>query len=292
LKVLITGGRGQLGRELQLECPSGVEMVPSDLAELDISDPEVVTARLSQIRPEVVVNAAAYTAVDQAEQERDRAFAANAVGAGNLARVAETIGARMIQISTDFVFSGDQNHPYSPDSETKPLGVYGASKLAGEQQVIEITEGKALVIRTAWVYSRFGHNFVRTMLRLMAERTELSVVTDQIGTPTWARSLARVIWKACDRQNLAGRYHWTDAGVASWYDFAIAIQEEARSSRLLDADCDVTPIFTDDYPTPARRPRFSVLDTSATCRDLDIVGIHWRRQLRSMLDEMRELGEE
>lgn len=292
MKVLITGARGQLGRELQLECPPGIDMVICDLAELDVTNAQVVTTRLGEIRPEVVINAAAYTAVDQAEKERDRAYATNAIGAGNLARVAETIGARMIQISTDFVFSGDQNRPYSPAAETAPLGVYGASKLAGEQQVLEATGGKALVIRTAWVYSRFGHNFVKTMLRLMAERPELTVVSDQIGTPTWARSLATVIWTACGRHNLAGRYHWTDAGVASWYDFAIAIQEEAKSSSLLDTGCEVMPISSDDYPTPARRPRFSVLDTNTTRRDLDVEAIHWRRQLRSMLQEMHEHGED
>ena len=198
----------------------------------------------------------------------------------------------MIQISTDFVFGGEENRPYSPDTETGPLGVYGASKLAGEQEVIETTEGTALVIRTAWVYSRFGHNFVKTMLRLMEQRSQLTVVTDQIGSPTWARSLARVVWKACRRHDLVGRYHWTDAGVASWYDFAIAIQEEARSASLLETDCDVEPISTADFPTAARRPRFSVLDTSAIRKDLDIAATHWRRQLRSMLQDMRDYGED
>lgn len=266
-------------------------MVACELAQLDIRDPEMITAKLAEIRPEVVVNTAAYTAVDQAEIERDRAFDVNAAGAGSLAQVAETIGARTIQISTDFVFSGNHNRPYSPDAETAPLGVYGESKLAGEQQVLEATGGRALVIRTAWLYSRFGHNFVKTMLRLMAERRELTVVTDQIGTPTWARSLARVIWTACERHSLAGCYHWTDAGVASWYDFAVAIQEEAESLGLLETECAIVPISSDDYSTPARRPRFSVLDTTSTRRDLDVEAVHWRRQLRSMLQETLENGE-
>lgn len=292
MKVLITGARGQLGRELHLECPPGIELVTCDVADLDITDPETVTSKVSEIRPQVVINAAAYTAVDRAEKERDLAFAVNAAGARNLAQASDTIGARMIQISTDFVLSGDQNHPYPPDAETAPLSVYGASKLAGEHHVLEATGGRALVIRTAWVYSRFGNNFVKTMLRLMAERPELTVVTDQVGTPTWARGLARVIWTACGRRDLAGRYHWTDAGVASWYDFAIAIQEEAVSATLLQTECAIVPIPSDDYSTPARRPRFSVLDTRATRRDLDVEAIHWRRQLRSMLQEMRESGEE
>jgi len=292
LKVLITGGSGQLGRELQLACPPDIEMVPCDIEELDITNPERVTARVGEVRPRVVINAAAYTAVDRAEQERERVFAVNATGAGNVARAAQAIDARVIQISTDFVFGGEANRPYSPDTETGPLGVYGASKLAGEQEVLEATEGTALAIRTAWVYSRFGHNFVKTMLRLMEQRSQLTVVTDQIGSPTWARSLAKVVWKACTHHDLFGRYHWTDAGVASWYDFAIAIQEEARSTGLLENDCQVEPISTADFPTVARRPRFSVLDTSAIRRDLDIAATHWRRQLRSMLQDMRDYGED
>lgn len=292
MKVLITGGSGQLGRELLLQCPPDVEIVPCDLEDLDITDPDRVTAKVNEICPRVVINAAAYTAVDRAEQERERAFATNATGAGNVARAAQAVGARVIQISTDFVFGGEQNRPYTPDANTAPLGVYGASKLAGEQQVVEITEGTALVMRTAWVYSCFGHNFVKTMLRLMEERTRITVVADQIGSPTWARGLADVVWKTCKHHDLVGRYHWTDAGVASWYDFAVAIQEEARRAELLDTDCVVEPVSTADFPTPARRPGYSVLDTTAIRRDLEIAATHWRRQLRSMLQDLRDERED
>jgi dTDP-4-dehydrorhamnose reductase len=291
LRTLITGAGGQLGRELQSTCPDGVELVACDLAELDISDTHRLETTLGDLRPAVVINAAAYTAVDRAEQEKDKAFAVNATGAGNLARVAESLGARMIHISTDFVFAGERNRSYPPDAETDPLGVYGASKLAGELAVMEATNERALVLRTAWVYSRFGQNFVKTMLRLMAERPELTVVCDQIGTPTWARGLATVIWSACEHQGVSGIYHWTDAGVASWYDFAIAIQDEATLLGLAHRGTAIAPISSEDYPTPARRPRFSVLDTTATSRDLDIQPTHWRHQLKSMLQDLHEYGE-
>jgi dTDP-4-dehydrorhamnose reductase len=291
LRTLVTGAGGQLGRELQSTCPDGVDLVACDLAKLDILDTRRLERTLGELRPAVVINAAAYTAVDRAEQERDKAYAVNATGAGNVARVAESLGARMIHLSTDFVFAGERNRSYPPDAETDPLGVYGASKLAGELAVMDATRQRAMVLRTAWVYSRFGHNFVKTMLRLMAERQELTVVCDQIGTPTWARGLAAVIWSACEHQHVSGIYHWTDAGVASWYDFAVAIQDEAALLGLTHGGTAISPISSEAYPTPARRPQFSVLDTTATSLVLEIRATHWRHQLRSMLQDLHEHGE-
>jgi len=291
VKVLVTGAGGQLGREIRLECPPGVDLVAVDESQLDLTRASDVAQQVAALQPDVVVNAAAYTAVDRAEQEKDLAFAVNDQGVRNLASAADRSEARLIHFSTDFVFSGDQSRPYGPEAGTDPQGVYGASKLAGEQHVIDTAIG-GVVIRTAWVYSRFGHNFVKTMLGLFGNRDEVKVVADQIGTPTWARGLARVVWSACQRSDLQGLYHWTDAGAASWYDFAIAIQEEADGLGLLDSTCRIRPISTADFPTAARRPSYSVLDTTRTCRDLGIEPIHWRQQLRAMLQEIRDHGDD
>ena len=292
MKVLITGAGGQLGRELQVTCPEEVDLTACDRKQLDITQEVQIRRVLDEVHPELIVNAAAYSAVDRAEQEKDLAFAVNAEGTHNLARGAIEAGARLIHISTDFVFSGSQGRPYLPDSETEPQGVYGASKLAGEEHVLKVCNARGLVVRTAWVYSRFRSNFVKTMLRLMSEREEVSVVMDQIGTPTWAQSLARLIWSNRNRPDLHGVYHWTDAGVASWYDFAIAIQEEARGLGLLQAANRVLPVTTADFPTAARRPPYSVLDTTRTRNDFRVESFHWRRQLRAMLQEMRECTED
>lgn len=288
MKVLITGATGQLGQELQRSAPPGCELLAVDSRTLDISQPDAIRHTVAAFRPTLIVNAAAYTAVDKAESEPERAFAVNAQGAGYLADVAARTGARLIHVSTDFVFDGTRSSPYQPDDQPNPLGVYGASKWEGEKRVNQITGGQALILRTAWVYSAFGANFVKTMLRLMRERDNLGVVADQIGTPTWARTLAGAVWAAAVRPELRGIYHWTDAGAASWYDFAVAIQEEARALGLLDRAAAVRPIRTADYPTPARRPAYSVLDKSKSWTDLEVSPIHWRTGLRAMLQEHKE----
>jgi dTDP-4-dehydrorhamnose reductase len=291
VKVLITGADGQLGEELQATCPEDVTLIACGRSRMDITREDEIRGVLGETRPDLVLNAAAYTAVDRAETDRELAFAVNGEGPHSLARGALEVGARLIHFSTDFVFSGDQGRPYQPDSGTDPQSVYGASKLAGESLVLEVCENKGLVVRTSWVYSRFGGNFVATMLRLMSEREQVSVVMDQIGTPTWTRSLAGFVWASLGHPEIHGLYHWTDAGVASWYDFAIAIQEEARALELLAAPCRVLPVTTAEFPTAAHRPPYSVLDTSAACNDLGLTSVHWRRQLRTMLLEMREHGD-
>jgi dTDP-4-dehydrorhamnose reductase len=256
--------------------------------DLDISDSEVVRAALAKHRPELLINAAAYTAVDLAESEPEQAQKINAIGAANLARACSESGARLIHMSTDFVFDGRSSTPYRPESTTDPVGEYGRSKLAGEQAIEQYYPG-SLIVRTAWVYSSFGGNFVKTMLRVMKERQQLSVVADQIGTPTWARGLAQALWQFALRPDLRGTYHWTDAGVCSWYDFAVAIAEEAVAAGLLAREPAVLPIPAIDYPTPAARPAFSVLDKSKSWTDLGVAGVHWRSQLRTMLQELKEL---
>ena len=287
MRVFVAGSAGQLGRTLKETVPGAVEFSGGNLPELDITDPPLLEARLTAERPDFVVNTAAYTAVDKAEAEAAMARWVNVDGARNVAQAARKAGARFIQISTDFVFDGSKGEPYQPDDVPLPLGVYGQSKLDGEVAVREASEGDAIVLRTAWLYSRFGHNFVKTMLRLMGERDELSVVADQRGTPTWAASLAEVIWAVIEQDLPGGTYHWTDGGEASWYDFAVAIYQEARTSGLLERDVAIRAIPTAEYPTPARRPAYSVLDCSATVAALGIEQRPWEGRLQQMLAEMR-----
>jgi dTDP-4-dehydrorhamnose reductase len=285
-RVLITGASGQLGRELQARVPADWQVFACGTDECDVTDAAMVNRVLSQTRPDTVIHTAAYTDVDAAETETARAEAVNCGGTANVASAATAIGARMIYISTDFVFDGQQGHPYQPEDEPRPLNAYGRSKLAGEREVTRITAGGALIVRTAWVYSRHGDNFVRRMLRLMGERESLAVVSDQIGTPTWGRGLAEALWIAAARPSLRGILHWTDAGVASWYDFAVAIQEEALRVRALEGAVPIRPIRSEEFPRPARRPSYSILDKSAGWAALNGPAQHWRTNLGSMLQEM------
>jgi dTDP-4-dehydrorhamnose reductase len=287
--VLIIGSYGQLGRELSHTCPADIELRAVDADTLDITNSNRVTSYIKQLRPNVVVNAAAYTAVDKAESERDVAIAVNELGAANIAIACSEIGARFIHISTDFVFNGSSPLPYMPTDTPEPLGVYGESKYNGETAVIRETANEALIFRTAWVYSAHGANFVKTMLRLMREKDTLNVIYDQAGSPTWARTLAQLIWRAIKKYpEVKGVYHWTDAGISSWYDFAIAIQSEALKQGLLDKEIPISPIRTSQYPTPAARPAYSVLDCSNTWNDFAISPTHWRLSLHDMLTELKK----
>jgi dTDP-4-dehydrorhamnose reductase len=282
MKVLITGGNGQLGWELQRAVPSGVQVVAVGHQELDITNPNSIERIFEKTRPTAVINTAAYTAVDKAEQEKELAYAVNAQGAANIACAAMEHGAQVIHISTDFVFNGKKSRPYLPEDTPGPINVYGASKLQGEQLVKDTCGGRALIIRTAWVYSPHGSNFVKTILRLINERDCLNVVADQVGTPTWAKGLANTLWKAIER-GLTGVYHWSDAGVASWYDFAVAIQEEALALGLVKRAIPIIPVRTEDFPTPAQRPAYSVLEKKKLWSELNQIGDHWREGLRAML---------
>jgi dTDP-4-dehydrorhamnose reductase len=286
--VLVVGAGGQLGRELVRTAGTGVTCAPLHRSDLDVSDAAAVASTLEREQPHLVINASAYTAVDGAETESELAYRVNAEGPGHLALACREQGVRLIHVSTDFVFDGSASRPYPPDAVTAPLGEYGRSKRAGELAV-QAALPDALIFRTGWVYSVFGGNFVKTMLRLMAEREELAVVADQVGTPTWARGLARALWRAAERPGLAGVYHWSDAGVCSWYDFAVAIFEEASALGMLSRPVKIRPIPTSEYPTPAERPAYSVLDKAGSWRDLDVEGIHWRQQLRAMLEELKEM---
>jgi len=286
-KVLIAGARGQLGRELLLTGGDRFDCVGPDRHILDITNPAAIKKLVLAHRPNVIINAAAYTAVDKAEAESELAWQVNALAPGYLATACADAGIRMVHVSTDFVFDGEAIQPYLPDAKTNPVSEYGRGKLAGEQGVLNALPG-ALIVRTSWVYSRFGTNFVKTMLRLMAEREELGVVDDQIGTPTWARGLAQAVWAAVAHPQLKGIYHWSDKGVCSWHEFAQAIYEEGRAAGLLTDDVKVNPIAGSSYPTPAHRPAYSVLDKTSSWRDFEIDGIAWRDQLRTMLNDMKE----
>ena len=285
--VIITGAGGQLGWELQHTAPAPEHCLALQRSALDIADADAVQTLLAQERPALLINAAAYTAVDLAESEPALAHRVNSEGPAVLAAACRRHRVRLFHVSTDFVFDGRASVPYAPDATPAPLGEYGRSKLAGEQAVLA-TLPEALVVRTGWVYSLAGNNFVKTMLRLMAERESLSVVVDQVGTPTWARGLARLLWQAAGQDDVSGIYHWSDAGVCSWYDFAVAIAEEAVALGLLPRLPRIHPIPGSEYPTPAERPAFSVLDKRSSWEDFAIEGIHWRVQLRQMLQELKE----
>lgn len=285
MKALITGANGQLGWSLQQTAPAGAELICTDVAELDICDADAVKAFVAEHTPDLILNAAAHTAVDKAESEEDMALRINAEAVGNLAAAAHAHNARLVHVSTDFVFDGVSGVPYKPSDTPAPVSAYGRTKLAGEAAA----GADALIVRTAWVYAPKGNNFVRTMLRLMAERDEVRVVADQIGTPTYAPDLAAALW-ALSAKGVTGIHHYTDSGAASWYDFAVAIQEEACALGLLSRAVAIIPINTVDYPTPATRPHYSVLDKSSTFAALGGPAPHWRANLRLMLKEILSHG--
>ncbi len=284
-KVLITGADGQLGFELQRTNPDSYECIATDKDDVDITDMDAVRAFVADASPEVIINAAAYTAVDKAEEETELAIAINTIGASNLARVCKDNSIKLIQVSTDFVFDGKACSPYAVDAQTNPEGYYGKTKRDGDVKVQEILAEDAFIIRTSWLYSSHGANFVKTMLRFMKEREELGIIADQVGTPTWAKPLANAIWKAIEI-DATGMYHWSDAGVASWYDFAYAIMEEGVALGLLEKTITINAITTADYPTPASRPCYSVLDKTSTWKKLEMKSDHWRVSLRQMMTEL------
>ena len=279
------GAGGQVASAVIAAAPANHQVAARSRAELDIADASAAARAIAASGAQWVVNAAAYTAVDLAEDQPAQAIAVNDTAVGVLAAAASAAGCRLLHLSTDFVFDGKSNRAYLPSDPPNPLSVYGASKLGGERQVLGAAAG--IVLRTAWVYAAAGRNFVLTMLRLMRDRETLAVVCDQIGTPTWASGLAAAIWGLIETDAPGGVYHWTDLGVASWYDFAVAIQDEALERGLLSRAVPITPIASAAYPTRARRPAFSVLDSGATRALIEAPARHWRHNLRTLLDELR-----
>lgn len=288
MKTLVMGCNGQFGHSLADTASVNVNLIGLDLPELDITDASAVLEICRETRPDVIVNAAAYTAVDQAESESVLAASVNVEGPRNIAIASREVGARLIHISTDFVFDGQSSTPYKANAVTNPLSVYGQTKRDGELAVLEETSGTAVVIRTSWLYSKTGSNFVKTMLRLMGERDELGIVADQFGSPTWADSPAEALWAFVDAPEHSGIFHWTDSGETSWQEFAVAIQQEALALGLLGKAIPIHAIKTEDYPTAATRPAYSVLDCSSTIQAINIQPAEWRTNLRRMLKGMTE----
>ena len=299
MKLLLLGGNGQVGRELRRSLrPLGDVVVATrdgadaDLA-ADFAAPRSLAALVREVMPDAVVNAAAYTAVDAAEADADAAFRVNAEAPAAIAAACAGIGARLVHYSTDYVFDGSASRPYREDDATAPLGVYGASKLAGED-AIRASGARHAILRTAWVYAAHGKNFLRTMLRLAGERDELRVVADQVGAPTPAAWIADATADVLrGGASASGTWHLVADGETNWHGFAEAIMREAHALGVLARMPRVLPIGTADYPTPARRPAYSVLDTTKLRRDFGIAPPDWREGLRATLREMRvEMGSE
>ncbi|MBQ5880808.1 MAG: dTDP-4-dehydrorhamnose reductase [Bacteroidaceae bacterium] len=284
-QILVTGCRGQLGSELQKLAPAYDETCVfhfTDVDELDITDRQAVYDYIEAHSISIVVNCAAFTAVDRAESEPELCDLLNNVAPGYLAEAVESVGGTMIQVSTDYVFDGCGHRPYLEDDPTRPQTVYGRTKLEGEEAVIRTCAG-SMVVRTAWLYSTFGNNFVKTMLRLGKERETLGVVFDQVGSPTYARDLAAFILTAIDKGIVPGVYHYTNEGVCSWYDFTRAIH---RIAGIEEKNCKVSPIHTEDYPVPAPRPHYSVLDKQKVKDTYGIDIPWWEDSLKDCLKEL------
>ena len=289
--ILLIGCNGQVGTELKKALQPYNNLIAVARPEVELVQPETIKNLIKQWEPQIIINAAAYTAVDKAENEPELANKINAVAPRVLAEEANKSQALLIHISTDYVFDGKNNRPYQENDLTNPLSIYGETKLAGEQAISSICSNY-LILRTAWVYGSGGKsNFVKTMLRLGAQKSELKVVSDQIGSPTWATDIAQTIAMLITKdQPKSGIYHYTNSGVASWYDFAVAIFEEAK---LLGFPLNierVVPIPTSEYPTPATRPSYSVLDCTKISSLMESYPPHWRESLRKMLKEFRNVS--
>ena len=283
MNILVTGANGQLGNEMQVLARENLQHTYffTDVQELDICDEQAVYAYVSEHKIDIIVNCAAYTAVDKAEDNVELCDKLNNIAPGYLARAAQANGAAMIQVSTEYVFDGTAHIPYTEEEPTCPASVYGSTKLAGEQNVMDHCE-KAMVIRTAWLYSIYGNNFVKTMIRLGQERDSLGVIFDQIGTPTYAKDLAQAIFAAINKGVVRGIYHFSDEGVCSWYDFTVAIHRLAGI-----ASCKVKPLHTADYPAKAPRPHYSVLDKTKIKDTFGIEIPHWEESLKRCINQLR-----
>ncbi|WP_150465536.1 dTDP-4-dehydrorhamnose reductase [Francisella sp. SYW-2] len=285
MKVLVTGSNGQLGSELkELVSNSKLEIqnytfIFADSKSLDITDHEAVKQFTIDNDIRVIINCAAYTAVDKAESDIEKADKINHLAVANIAKIAKEYDIKLVHVSTDYVFDGHNYRPYLEGDQTNPQGVYGATKLAGEQAILDINPKDSIIIRTSWVYSYYGNNFVKTMLRLGRERDSLGVIYDQVGTPTYAKDLAKAILDILPKiQNSKFKiYNYSNEGVTSWYDFAKEIMSIAK------IDCQISPIETVDYPTPAKRPHYSVLNKSKIKSDFDIKIPYWKDSLKDCI---------
>lgn len=289
MNILVTGANGQLGNEMRIVSRGSADryvftdvndMPGQETVLLDITDPGAVRAAVKEYQADVIINCAAYTNVDKAETDVDACRLLNAAAPANLATIMKETGGLLIHISTDYVFDGQARAPYIEEAPTAPTGVYGLTKLEGEQAV-QASGCQHIIIRTAWLYSEFGRNFVKTMLTLTASRTQLNVVSDQKGTPTYALDLAEVIYGIVEQRKFKGNtgiYHYSNAGECTWYDFARAIAAYAGHN-----SCDIRPCTSDEYPSPVKRPSYSVLDKSKICDTFGIAVRQWEDSLKKCL---------
>lgn len=279
-RVLLTGGTGQLGVECQLQIPDGVTVFAPDLDELDLADAASIRRVVADCEPDLVLHVGAWTAVDAAEEQEELATAVNGQGSAVLAEEIAQRGGRLIYVSTDYVFSGEGDRPWQPEDPVDPVNAYGRSKLAGEQAVQQALGDRAQIVRTSWVYGRRGNNFVRTMVNLMRQGRDLKVVADQHGAPTWAGGLAAALWALAAAPLEGPVLHYSDAGITTWHEFAAEIRALALGAGLDVADSSVAPCPSSEYPTPARRPRWSPLACSSAWQRLGVAPQPWQETLR------------
>lgn len=284
INILVTGAKGQLGSEIKYLSPDypKCHFIFTDKEELDISNFQALQEFFELKKVDIIINAAAYTAVDKAEEEEELAMKINNKAIFNLSLFAKRFNIKLIHVSTDYVFDGKKNTPYSESDRVNPIGAYGKTKLAGEFSLIDSNPNNSMIIRTSWLYSLFGQNFLNSMIRLSHERESLGIVYDQIGSPTYARDLAKFILDFAPSFKSSGVkiYHYSNEGVASWYDFAHAIFE------IANIKMDLKPILSHEYPTPTKRPSYSVLDKALIKKDFDITIPHWRTSLQKCLMEL------
>jgi dTDP-4-dehydrorhamnose reductase len=281
MKAVIIGKSGQLAQELVAVLPECIEYLSLGRNDTDITNYDELSEKIGLFQPNVIINASAYTAVDKAEADIDSAYLINDKAVEIMAKIAKENNCRFIHVSTDFVFDGESNLAYEVGCIPNPNSVYGASKLAGELTIKKTYPENSVIVRTSWVYSTFGNNFVKTMLRLMKEKEQLGVVADQIGCPTNAKGLAQFLWLLASKHTIDQVYHWSDAGVASWYDFAVAIHELGLKHGLLDRKIPISAILTSEYPTPAKRPKFSLLNTASSMTIMK--NDHWMTNLENCM---------
>jgi dTDP-4-dehydrorhamnose reductase len=285
--ILVTGANGQLGRAIQV-LTEGIDEFQFKFTtkeDLSIQDLKALQIFFQENKPAYCVNSAAYTSVDKAESEKDLAFLVNGKSVGTLASLCKEWNTKLIHISTDYVFDGMSREPYTEQSSTDPINIYGASKLMGEELCLQ-HDADAIILRTSWLYSEFGHNFVKTILRLLKEKSEINVVNDQIGAPTYAADLAHMILTIIYHKNwIPGIFHYSNSGRISWYRFAVAIKE------LVDSECTINPISTAQYPTPAKRPFYSLLDTTKIQKTFDVTIPDWKDALKRCLVRIAQVND-